>query len=226
MAQIKKITRTRDISKDKDLSVYQRTADFAQLYADPVRLEVLDVLSQGARSVDAISQICALPIKTVSHHLQKMLQAKLLTRTKQGRQAIYAIADEFTIILIAMLRQLSKNVAMADEPFRLEDHGDRIHAKELLPLMRHQKVLVIDVRPKEEYQNGHLPGAMSIPSDNLQQRLDELPRDKPIVAFCRGPYCRLADHAVTHLKKKGFSAIRCEEGVAELIRSGVNLIKD
>ncbi len=225
MTEGKNILRTRDISKEKDLDVYQRTAAFAQLYADPVRLELLDVLSQGARSVESICEICALSVKTVSHHLQKLLQAGLVTRTKQGRRAIYAIADEFTPILIAILRQLARTAALADEPFRIEQHGDRIHARDLISLVRHNKVLVIDVRPADEYMNGHLPGAVSIPGDSLHTRLDELPRDKPIVAFCRGPYCKLADHAVTHLKSRGFMAIRCEEGVAELMRFGIYLEK-
>ena len=125
MDENKKINRTRDISKDKDLQVYQRTAAFAQMFADPIRLELLDILSQGARSVDSIAEICALPMKTVSHHLQKMLQATLVIRSKQGRRAVYAVADEFTTILTAMLRQLAKSAAPADEPFRIEQHGER-----------------------------------------------------------------------------------------------------
>jgi rhodanese-related sulfurtransferase len=207
-----------------DLSRYRQVAGTARLFADPVRLRVIEALAQKPRTVESLAGVCGQPLKNVSHHLRRLLAAGMVERVKSGRRAIYSLADEQVGSLWVALHEFT------DERFSAADsidwnRADRTIAPEaLVRLVAHREVVVIDVRPLEEYASGHLPGALSIPEAELEDRLKELPQDRPIVAFCRGPYCRLADRAVELLQASGKKALRCSGGVAEWRSLGLSLV--
>jgi rhodanese-related sulfurtransferase len=196
------------------------------MFADPVRLRIIEALAQRPRTVESLARVCSQPLKNVSHHLRKLLAVGMVERVKSGRRAIYSIADEHVESLWVALRRFT------DEQFPFTDsidwnRADRTVTPEALArLMAHREVVVIDVRPFDEYASGHLPGALSVPEAELDDRLKELPRDRPVVAFCRGPYCGLADRAIDLLRASGFKALRCSGGVAEWRSLGLSLVSE
>lgn len=213
----------RSTARDKDLKGYAHAAKLAKSFADPVRLEILDALSQGARTVDSLAQVCDLPLKNVSHHLQKLYGAGLVSRVKLGRKSIYSISNDAVASFWGVFRQFSVNLSAPTQELAADQFGEGITAEHLARLLAHDRVTVIDVRPVEEYMSGHLPGALSIPVEDLQRQIAKLPQNKPVVAFCRGPYCKLADRTVDMLKKAGFEALRCADGVIEWKSRGMSI---
>ncbi len=218
-------TRTRQVAAEKDLAAYQQVAAVAKVFADPVRLEIIEALAQGARNVDSLAQVCGLPLKNISHHLRTLRKKGFVDRVKLGRRAVYSLADESIASFWAAFRRFAEQrVALAEVDLKDWQQSDQgISAESLAPLLAQQRVLVVDVRPAEEFASGHLPGALSLPESELEHRLMDLPRGRPVIAFCRGPYCRLADRAVSILKKAGFEALRCADGVVEWRAAGMSL---
>jgi len=207
--------RDREIAANKSLPGYEQVAEAARSFTDPVRLEIIEALAQSARTVDSLARVCGLPLKNISHHLQRLRVAGLVDRVKLGRRAVYSLKDDGVASFWVALRQFAE-----DHPTGLMDSGggpaeEGVTAESLAQLLDQQRVVVIDVRPPEEYAHGHLTGAISIPLAELEKRLGELPRGRPVVAFCRGPYCRLADRAIDLLRRSGFEALRCADGVVE-----------
>src|SRR5690606_16396850 len=184
-----------------------------------------DLLCQGPRTVEALAEQAALSVANASQHLQVLRAARLVEAERRGPYVEYRLAHDEVGSLFAALRALAESrLAEVQQVTReyLEGRGamEAIDAEELLQRMRCGEVTVLDVRPPEEYRAGHLPGALSIPIGELEARLAELPANREIVAYCRGPYCVMALDAVELLRAEGFSARRMDLGVTEFRARG------
>jgi rhodanese-related sulfurtransferase/DNA-binding transcriptional ArsR family regulator len=201
-------------------SVYEQFARVGKAVSAPKRLELLDLLSQGPRTVEALAQEAGISVANASQHLQILRGARLVDAEKRGIYVEYRLSDDQVARFFHALRGLAesrlaevRHVAQA----YFEERGamETVRGEELLRRVRQGEVTVIDVRPREEYRAGHIPGALSVPLPELKKRLAELPRKREVVAYCRGPYCVLAIDAVALLRKKGFRAHRLEQGVVD-----------
>ena len=184
------------------------------------RLELLEFIAQGARNVEELAKVSGLNFANASQHLQALRQAGLVTARKEGLRVYYELSGNDVIALLDIVRRVAENrIAevrkLVDTYLSTKDDLEPIEAKELLARARAGLVTVLDVRPPEEYQAGHLPGAVNIPLSELENRLGKLPKNKEIVAYCRGPYCVLAFEAVARLRKQGLQARRLEDGYPE-----------
>ena len=201
-------------------AIYGQFARLGKAVAAPKRLELLDLLSQGPRTVEALAGEAALSVANASQHLQILRAARLVESNKHGLFVEYRLADEGVSRFFLALRGLAESrLAEVEQVARqfVESRGgmEAVASDELLQRVRRGEVTVIDVRPVEEYRAGHLPGAISLPVADLKARLQELPRDREVVAYCRGPYCVMAVTAVALLRRRGFRAHRLEQGVAD-----------
>lgn len=207
---------------------YSETAKIGKALSAPARLVILNILCQGPRSVDRLAKHAALSVANTSQHLQVLRGAGLVDAERAGNQIIYNLASEnvaqfFTFLKeLAFMQSASLRQAFSEisgAPSRAREVG----RDELLQKVRSGEVVVIDVRPVEEYEEGHLAGAISVPLEELEQKLADVPRNKEVIALCRGKFCVLADKAVTMLKAEGIDARRAEDGVVELKLAGTNL---
>ena len=201
-------------------AVYEQIARISGAAAHPVRLELLELLAQGDRTVEALATQTARSVATTSHHLQILRRARLVDAEKSGLYVTYRLADSLVGQFLLDLRRLAESrLAEIQHITRqyLEERGEleAVDNGELVTRVRDGAVTVIDVRPREEYVAGHIPGALSIPLPDLAARARELPRRRAIVAYCRGPYCVMAIDAVALLRRLGFKAERMEHGVPE-----------
>ena len=200
--------------------LYEQFARIGKALASPHRLELLDVLGQCERTVEALAQETGMSIANASQHLQILRVARLVETRREGTSIYYRVASEGVSTLWLSLRQLGEvHLAEIDrvvETF-LHDRSDLqpIEANTLLECLRLDQVILLDVRPVEEYNAGHLLQALSMPLGELEARLSELPLEKEIVAYCRGPYCVFADEAVALLRERGYRARRLEHGVPD-----------
>ena len=202
------------------VAVHQQIARIGQAASNPNRLELLELLSQGARTVEALAQQTGLSVATTSHHLQVLRRARLVDAEKAGLYVTYRLADpEVETFLLKMRHLAEARLAEIQHITRtfLESRGalEPVDNEELVRRVRAGEVTVIDVRPREEYATAHIPGAISVPLEDLPKRLRQLHKRREVVAYCRGPYCVMALDAVDLLRRKGFRARRLEEGVAE-----------
>ncbi|MEO8971213.1 MAG: metalloregulator ArsR/SmtB family transcription factor [Ktedonobacteraceae bacterium] len=200
--------------------LYEQFARVGKALASPHRLELLDVLAQGERCVEALAQETGMPIANASQHLQVLRTSRLVEIRREGVTIYYRLASEEVSILWLSLRAVGEtHLAEVDrvvETFLLDRaHLQPVSVDELRELLQQQQVILLDVRPCEEYRGGHLPQARSIPVSELETRLSEVPREQGVVAYCRGPYCVFADEAVAILQAHGYTARRLAEGVPE-----------
>lgn len=200
--------------------LYEQFARVGKALASPHRLELLDVLAQGERSVEALAQETGMPIASASQHLQVLRAARLVDTRREGVTIFYRLASEEVSALWLALRSVGEtHLAEVDrvvETFlRNRAHLQPVSAEELREQLHRQQVILLDVRPAEEYRAGHLPQARSIPVSELEMRLSEVSQEQEIVAYCRGPYCVFADEAVAILQEHGYLARRLAEGVLE-----------
>ncbi len=200
--------------------IYAQFARIGQALASDRRLEVLDLLAQAPRHVEALAAETEMSVANVSQHLQVLRQARLVETEREGTKVVYRLADENVARLWLALRSVAESrlaeVGQIAREFAAEGAGQEpLSRDELARLIERDNIVVIDVRPSMEYGHGHLPGAVSIPVDELPKRLHELPRDRRIVAYCRGRYCLFADEAVAFLRGQGFDAERLEGGWPE-----------
>jgi rhodanese-related sulfurtransferase len=207
-------------------SIYEQFARVGKAISNPARLELLDLLCQGPRTVEVLAKEANLGVANTSQHLKVLRVARLVEAEKEGLFVTYRLADEAVCQFFLALRRMSESrLAEIGEITRkfLEGHKgmEPVDRQGLLARVRNGDVTVLDVRPQEEYQAGHVPGALSVPLKELERRLSELPRDREIVAYCRGPYCVLAVEAVKLLRIKGFRAVRMEHGVPEWRAEGL-----
>jgi rhodanese-related sulfurtransferase len=201
-------------------NIYEQFARLGKAISAPKRLELLDLLCQGPRTVEALAEQAAISVANASQHLQVLRAARLVDSEKKGLYVEYRLADEEVCSFFLALRGLAESrLAEIEQVARqyFEERGamEAVEAEELLRRVRNAEVTVLDVRPPEEYRAGHIPGAFSIPVAELKARLKELPKDREVVAYCRGPYCVMAVEAVELLRKKGFKAHRMEQGVVD-----------
>lgn len=200
--------------------MYEQLARVGKAVSAPKRLELLDLLCQGPRTVELLADQAAISVANASQHLQVLRAARLVTTEKQGLYVEYRLADDEVARFFVGLRQLATaRLAEIDlvtrEYFERRGSLESVGSDELVRRVRGGEVTVLDVRPAEEYRAGHIPGARSVPISELQARMQELSKDRDIVAYCRGPYCVMAADAVDLLRRKGFSAHRMEQGVAD-----------
>ena len=201
-------------------ALYEQLARIGKAMAAPRRLELLDLLGQAPRTVEALATQTAMSVANTSQHLQVLRAAGLVESEKDGLFVTYRSGSPEVTELFLRLRTLAE-VRLADvarvkrQFFATEDDLHAVNGKELLHLLRRGKVVLLDVRPSEEYEAGHVAGAISIPHDQLKRRLAELPKSREIVAYCRGPYCVFAVEAVKLLRARGFKATRMEDGVPD-----------
>jgi DNA-binding transcriptional ArsR family regulator/rhodanese-related sulfurtransferase len=206
--------------------LYAQFARIGKALASPHRLELLELLGQGERTVDSLAQELGLSIANVSQHLQALRQAALVESRKQGLFVYYRLADHDVSDLCRVLRTVAER-RLADLDRIVRDHfshrsgSEVVSMRELLKRARSADVVILDTRPPNEYAAGHIAGAISMPVDVLRRRLRELPKDKEYVAYCRGPYCVYADQAVQFLRARQRTARRLLEGFPEWRAAGL-----
>jgi rhodanese-related sulfurtransferase len=201
-------------------ALYAQFARIGHALASPKRIELLDLLAQGEKTVEQLAEDSATAVKNTSAHLRALRQARLVETRRDGTYIYYRLAGEGVGGLVRSLEQLGRQrLAEVEQVARLyledRDEFEPVTLVELSKLVRSDEVTVIDVRPAEEYEAGHIPGAISIPVAELKRRRVELPKRREVVAYCRGRYCVYALEAVTLLRKRGYRARRADEGLPE-----------
>lgn len=200
--------------------VYQELSRVTHAISNPKRMELIDVLSQKGYSVEELSIEIAMSIASTSQHLQVLKSVKLVETQRQGNFIIYSITDDSVLRLISVVKELGFRKIAEIERLIIDFKADKnilesITLNDLLSRSKKEKVILIDVRPEEEYNAGHIPHAVSIPLAQLKKRLNELPQNKTIIAYCRGPLCVMSAEAVKILNEKQFKAIHMEDGYVE-----------
>ena len=214
-----------DTHRDFKNRLYGQYARIGKALSSPHRLEILELLAQGERTVDSLATEMGLSLANTSQHLQTLRQAALVSSRKSGLFVHYQLSDASVYDLCRAIRSVAEG-QLADFDRLVRDHfGERTDAEavpmaELLKRARSHDVVILDTRPANEFASGHIAGAISVPVDDLQRRLRELPKDKRYVAYCRGPYCVYADRAVEILRAKGRRAQRLLEGFPEWKAAG------
>jgi len=199
-------------------AVFEAIALMGKAFASPVRLELLDLLAQAPRNVEELAKASGQSTANTSQHLQALHQAGMVTRTREGTSVRYSLAGDAALRLWLALRDASiGQLAEVERAARdyLGDEVDAIGREELIARLRAGEIVLVDVRPAEEYAAGHIDGARSIPIDELEDRLAELPAGREVVAYCRGPFCAYAHDAVRQIQASGRPARRLEDGWPE-----------
>lgn len=210
--------------------LFEQFARIGQALASGPRLEMLELLIQAPRNVDSIAKVMRLPMANISQHLQTLKQAGLVAATREGRMMIYSVTGSDVIELLLLLQKIAKDRfaeidRLVDTYLHSKDDLDALSVDEVLSRARKGEVVILDVRPSEEYAAGHLKGAMNITLEELEERLADLPKDKTIVAYCRGAYCILSFDAVKTLRKRGYEARRIDDGIPEWLLANLKLSK-
>jgi rhodanese-related sulfurtransferase/DNA-binding MarR family transcriptional regulator len=211
----------------KDL-FYEQVARLGKAVSSPKRLELIEVLVQGEKTVEQLATAASIDVKLASAHLKTLKAARLIESRRDGKHIRYRLADSQVADLWVALREAAQArlTSLQAAMKELVSHPNElapVDGKALLSQARRGNVVVLDVRPEGEYRTAHLPHARSIPLAELKSRLREIPKGKPVVAYCRGPFCLMAREAVTLLNRHGFKAARIEQGVAEWRASGLPL---
>jgi rhodanese-related sulfurtransferase/DNA-binding CsgD family transcriptional regulator len=201
-------------------ALYAQVARIGKAVCSPKRLELIELLAQGEKPVERLAAEAEISVKLASAHLKELRLAHMVETRRDGKNIHYRLAGEAVADFWVSLRSLAEErllelrIALA----KLKEHAEELtpmSREELLTLAGEGELIMLDVRPENEYSVGHLPYAQSMPLEELRRRLDDLPRDKPVVAYCRGPFCLMAKEAVELLQSRGFKAVRLEDGVAE-----------
>lgn len=206
--------------------LYQQFARIGKALSSPHRIEMMELLAQGERTVESLTEELGQTMGNVSAHLQVLREARLVEGRKEGLHVYYRLADDVVLGLLTGIRRVAER-QLAEVDRLVESYfGDRkdldaVGFDELRSRLRSGAVVLVDVRPASEYAAGHIAGAVSIPHGELEKRIGELPRDKEIVAYCRGPYCVFADEAVKALRSKRRKARRLEAGFPEWKEAGL-----
>lgn len=213
----------------KDL-LYEQVARMGKALASPKRLELIEVLAQGEKTVEALSVELSIDIKLASAHLKALRSAHLVDSRREGKYVLYRLSGQDVSDLWVTLREVAEEhlleLRMAiDQMVAQPDKLASVGREALLAQAKSGDVIVIDVRPQAEYDQAHLPFARSMPMDELEQRLSELPKRRQIVAYCRGPFCMLSDEALKLLRAKGYNASKILDGVSEWGAAGLPLVK-
>jgi rhodanese-related sulfurtransferase/DNA-binding transcriptional ArsR family regulator len=207
-------------------AVFEQFARIAAAFGSPKRIELIDLMTQGERPVEALAAEAGLTVANTSRHLQVLKAANLVATRREGLRVFYRLADADVRDGYRLLQRLAEARLpgigrLVEDYFTNADGLEPVGSAELLRRARSRTVVVIDVRPPEEYAAGHIAGALSIPLAQLERQLTKLPRGKRIVAYCRGPYCVLAAEAARRLRRRGFDAVRLEDGYPEWREAGL-----
>ena len=213
-------------ARDFKDALFAQLAQIGSAFSSPKRIELIDLLAQSERPVEALAREAGLTVANTSRHLQVLKAAQLVASRKQGLQVFYRLADPAVLHGYRAIRELSEaRLAevgrLVDDYFGRADGLEPVEKEELLLRARARDVVVLDVRPLEEYAAGHIAGAVSMPLAELAKRLAELPSGRRVVAYCRGPYCVLAAEAVKLLRKRGVEALRLRVGYPEWRDAGL-----
>lgn len=209
--------------------IYESLAEVAQAVGHPNRLELLEHLAQRERSVEDLTALSGMSFANTSRHLQILRRARLVDTERRGKNVVYRLAGDSEVVglMKALGRLGERNVAEVNrvlgDYFHARDSMEPVSRNELTTRLADGLVTLLDVRPHDEFAQGHLPGALNIPLAALEARLSELPADTEIVAYCRGPYCVLAFEAVAALRARGFRAVRLEDGFPEWKAAGLTV---
>ena len=209
-------------------AIYEQFSRIGKAVSSPKRLELLDLLCQGEKTVETLTRETGLTLANASQHLQVLRAARLVEAEKEGLYVKYRLADQMVCQFFRSMRVLAENrlaeVELINRRFLEGKEGmEPVDRDDLLKRVIERAVTVLDVRPAEEYRAGHIPGALSVPLGQLKELLSKLPKDQDVVAYCRGPYCVLAVEAVELLRNKGFTAIRLEEGIQDWLAMGFSI---
>ena len=209
-------------------AIYEQFSRIGKAVSSPKRLELLDLLCQGEKTVETLTRETGLTLANASQHLQVLRAARLVEAEKEGLYVKYRLADQMVCQFFRSMRVLAENrlaeVELINRRFLEGKEGmEPVDRDDLLKRVIERAVTVLDVRPAEEYRAGHIPGALSVPLGQLKELLSKLPKDQDVVAYCRGPYCVLAVEAVELLRNKGFTAIRLEEGIQDWLAMGYSI---
>lgn len=208
--------------------LYEQVARIGKAVASPKRLELVELLCQGEKTVEVLAAQADISVKLASAHLKQLRMARLVDTRKEGKYVLYRLASTSVADLWVNLRAEAEQrlvelqVALAS----IVEHGDELEGIDRAAILKKAKageLLVLDVRPEEEFASAHLPHARSLPVDELRKRLKELPKDVPVVAYCRGPFCLMARDAVELLRRQGYRAFHLTDGVAEWRARGLPL---
>jgi len=208
-------------------AIYGSLAEVAQALGHAHRLELLEHLAQGERSVEELSARASLTFANTSRHLQILRRARLVETERRGKHILYRLAGDAEVVALikALGRVGERNVAEIDrvmaDYFRARDALEPVSRDDLLSRLHDDLVTVLDVRPEDEFAVGHLPGALNIPLAELERRLAEVPADREVIAYCRGPYCVLSFEAVSALRARGYLVRRLEDGYPEWKAAGL-----
>lgn len=206
--------------------LFEEFARVGRALANPHRLELIDLLAQGERRVEDLARESAMSVANTSRHLQELRSARLVEVRREGHYGYYRLADEDVYGVWRAIRGLGESrLAEVDRLVGTyltdRDSLEAVCAEELLVKMREDATVVLDVRPEEEYRAGHIPGARSVPVEKLAAYLEEIPEDREVVAYCRGPYCVFSDEAVALLRSRGYRARRLREGLPDWRAAGM-----
>jgi ArsR family transcriptional regulator len=207
-------------------ALYAQFAAVAKAMAHEHRLELLELVAQGDRSVETLAEACGLSIANTSQHLQHLRRANLVTARRDGKFVLYRLADDTVLEAIAAVRRVAeRNVAevnrLVQSYFLKRDELEPVSRRELKERMKKGLVTLLDVRPEDEFRLGHLPGAVNVPLSRLTPWLKRADKATEIVAYCRGPYCIMSFEAVAQLRDRGFRARRLEDGFPEWKAAGL-----
>lgn len=205
-------------AESRKRALFESIAMMGKAFASPRRLELIDLLAQRPRTVDQLARASKQSVANASQHLQALHSAGLVTRERDGTSVRYELAGDDVLGLWLALRDTSAERLAEVERSAREYLGDEVEAidrDELLARMRRRDVVLVDVRPRDEFEAGHIDGAQSIPLEELEQHLDELPEDREVIAYCRGPFCVMSHEAVRRLQAAGVRARRLEDGWPE-----------
>jgi rhodanese-related sulfurtransferase/DNA-binding transcriptional ArsR family regulator len=208
------------------LELFASFAAVAKASAHPNRLDLLEHIAQGERSVDALAAVSGLSIANASQHLLQMRRGGLVVSRRDGKRVLYRLSSTRVLDLLAALRGIAeRNVAEAQQTisayFTSRDSMEPLSTADLARALKSKSIVLLDVRPESEYAMGHIRDAVNIPLKDLEKKIKSLPRKKEIVAYCRGPYCVLSFEAVAALRKRGFTARRLEGGLPECAAAGL-----
>lgn len=207
-------------SRDFNKAVYEQVARLGKAFSSATRLEILGILDQGPRTVQVLAERLDQSTANTSQHLKVLREARLVEAEKDGLHVTYRLADEKVGEALRVLEELAETRLLelrevVEQYFAEHRNLETVGGDELADRIRDGEVTLIDVRPREEYEAEHLPGAISVPLEELEERVAELPADREIVAYCRGPFCVMSAEAVETLRESDLEAVRLEDGVRE-----------
>ncbi|WP_431273687.1 ArsR/SmtB family transcription factor [Variovorax ureilyticus] len=216
--------------KELKTRLYEQVARIGKAISSPKRLELVELLCQGEKTVETLAAQADISVKLASAHLKELRLARLVDARKEGKYVFYRLADTSVADLWVTLRSEAEErlVELQMALASITDHADELQGVDRGDILHRAaagEVVVLDVRPQEEFASAHLPHARSLPVDELKKRLAELPKNVPVVAYCRGPFCLMAKDAVELLRKKGYQAFHLTDGVAEWRARGLPVVE-